>query len=166
MTVVAVDKDPSTCTMCITAHYDAPIEHVWQLWADPRLLERWWGPPTWPATVDAHDLTPDGEVAYHMTGPDGDQARGWWKVLVVEPPHHLELEDGFADADGVPDPDMPTMRVSVDISAVDAGVRMAVTTSFPSADAMERMLAMGMDEGMALAMGQIDDILAVLTATA
>ena len=166
MTVVAVDKDPTACTMCITAQYDAPIEQVWQLWADPRLLERWWGPPSWPATVDSLDLAPGGEVAYHMTGPEGEKARGWWKVLVVEPPHHLELEDGFADADGVPDPNMPTMRISVDISAGDAGVRMAVTTSFPSADAMEQMLAMGMDEGMALAMGQIDDILAEVANTA
>jgi uncharacterized protein YndB with AHSA1/START domain len=166
MTVVAVNKDPTACTMCITSHYDAPIEQVWQLWADPRLLERWWGPPTWPATVDAHDFTPGGAVAYHMTGPEGDQARGWWKMLVVEPPHHLEFEDGFADADGVPDPGMPTMRIHVDIHVVDDGVRMAVTTSFPSADAMEQMLTMGMDEGMASAMGQIDDILAGLTANA
>src|SRR5262249_3628820 len=102
MTVIAVDKDPKTCTMCITADYDASVERVWRLWSDPRLLERWWGPPSYPATFDTHDLTPGGRVAYHMTGPDGDQPRGWWNVLVVDPPHHLELEDGFADADGNP----------------------------------------------------------------
>ncbi len=101
-----------------------------------------------------------------MTGPEGDHAGGWWKVLVVEPPHRLEIEDGFADAAGVPDPNMPTMHMRVDITAVDAGTRMSITTTFPSPEAMEQLVSMGMDEGMSQAMGQIDAILAELTATA
>jgi hypothetical protein len=32
--------------LVLVAEFDAPIERVWQLWADPRQLERWWGPPT------------------------------------------------------------------------------------------------------------------------
>ena len=160
MTVTAVEKDPSTCTMRITAEFDAPLDRVWQLWSDPRLLERWWGPPTYPATVDEHDLSPGGRVAYHMTGPDGDRASGWWKVLAVDPPHRLELEDGFAHDDGSPDTGMPTMRMLVDLSAAGAGTRMSVTTTFPSPEAMDQMISMGMDEGMSEAMGQIDGILA------
>ena len=160
MTVTAVDKDPTTLTMQITAEYDAPVERVWQLWSDPRLLERWWGPPTYPATVDEHDLTPGGRVAYHMTGPEGDQSAGWWKVLVVEPPHRLELEDGFADADGAPNPKMPSVHMRVDITTVDAGSRMSITTTFPSHEAMDKLVSMGMDEGISQAIGQIDAILA------
>ena len=152
MTVTAVDKDPTTCTMRITAEYDAPVERVWQLWSDPRLLERWWGPPTYPATVDEHHLTPGGRVAYHMTGPEADRAGGWWRVLVVEPPHHLEIEDGFADADGAPNPKMPTMHMRVDITAVDAGTRMSIRTTFPSPEAMEQLVSMGMADGTAQAL--------------
>jgi uncharacterized protein YndB with AHSA1/START domain len=165
MTVTAVDKDPTTRTMRITAEFDAPVARVWQLWSDPRLLERWWGPPTYPATFDEHDLTPGGTMAYHMTGPDGDEPHGWWKVLVVDPPRHLELEDGFADADGSPNPDMPTMHMSVEITAADPGSRMSITTTFPSAEAMEQLVSMGMDEGMSEALGQIDGILAELATT-
>ena len=166
MTVTAVDKDPTTCTMRITAEYDAPVERVWQLWSDPRLLERWWGPPTYPATVEEHDLTAGGRVRYHMTGPDGDRSGGWWNVLVVEPPHRLELEDGFADADGEPNPAMPTMHMRVDIAAAGAGSRMSITTTFPSPEAMEQLVSMGMEEGMSLAIGQTDALLAELGATA
>ena len=50
MTVTAVRKDPDTLTMTLDAEFEAPPERVWQLWADPRQLERWWGPPTYPAT--------------------------------------------------------------------------------------------------------------------
>ena len=51
MTVTAVRKDPEALTMTLDAEFDASPERVWQLWADPRQLERWWGPPTYPATV-------------------------------------------------------------------------------------------------------------------
>ena len=62
MTVTAVSKDPAALTMTLTAEFDASPERVWQLWADPRQLERWWGPPSYPATVTSHDLRPGGRV--------------------------------------------------------------------------------------------------------
>ena len=102
MTVTAVRKDPQSRTMTLEAEFDASPERVWQLWADPRQLERWWGPPTYPATVDAHDLRPGGRVEYHMTGPEGDQPRGYWNVDEVQPPHRLVFRDGFANDDGTP----------------------------------------------------------------
>ena len=89
MTVTAVRKDPQTLTMTLEAEFEAPPERVWQLWADPRQLERWWGPPTYPATVTTHDLTPGGRVEYHMTGPEGDQPHGYWEVVEADAPHRL-----------------------------------------------------------------------------
>lgn len=76
MTVTAVGKDPQSRAITLEAEFDASPERVWLLWADPRQLERWWGPPTYPATVDAHDLRRGGRIEYHMTGPEGDQPRG------------------------------------------------------------------------------------------
>jgi uncharacterized protein YndB with AHSA1/START domain len=160
MTVTSVEKDTDTLTMTITTELEAPVDRVWQLWEDPRKVERWWGPPTYPATFVDHDLTVGGRSSYYMTGPDGDQPRGWWRVLEVDAPTHLAFEDGFADDRGDPNPDMPTMIIRVRLSEQsEGGTRMSVETTFPSSAAMEQMLSMGMDEGMSLAMGQIDDIL-------
>jgi uncharacterized protein YndB with AHSA1/START domain len=160
MTVTSVVKDPEALTMAITSEFDAPVARVWELWSNPRLLERWWGPPTYPATFVDHDLRPGGNVTYFMTGPEGDKSRGWWRVTAVEQPHRLEFEDGFADDTGAPNPDMPTMTIRVTLTEHDGGAtRMRVETTFPSAAVMEQMITMGMDEGMTLALGQIDDIL-------
>ena len=52
MTVWSVDKNPEAKTMVITAEFNTSITNVWQLWADPRLLERWWGPPGFAATFE------------------------------------------------------------------------------------------------------------------
>jgi uncharacterized protein YndB with AHSA1/START domain len=161
MTVTAVHKDPSTLTMILTAEFDAPPERVWDLWADPRQLERWWGPPTYPATFTTHDLTPGSHVEYHMTGPGGDQPHGFWDIVEAVPPHRLVFIDGFANADGTPNNDFPRNEGRVTIEPIDAGrTRMSIESRFPTTEAMEQVLALGMEEGLTQAVGQIDAILA------
>ena len=161
MTVTNVRKDTDRLTMTITAEFAAPIDRAWQLWQDPRLLERWWGPPTYPATFVDHDLTPGGTVSYYMTGPEGDQHRGWWRILEVDAPRRITLEDGFADASGKPVDGLPSMVMLVTFDETsDGGSSMSIETTFPSLEAMQQMSDMGMQEGMTQAMGQIDAILA------
>ena len=161
MTVTAIDKDPQALTMTIDAEFDAPPERVWELWADPRQLERWWGPPTYPATFTKHELTPGSRVEYHMTGPEGDQPRGYWDIVEVDPPRSLVFKDGFANDDGTPNADLPLNEVRVTIrEAGDRRTRMSIASIFSSTEAMEQVLAMGVEEGLTQAVGQIDAILA------
>ena len=161
MTVTAVRKDPDALTLTVDAEFDASADRVWQLWADPRQLERWWGPPTYPATFTKHDLTPGSRVEYHMTGPEGDQPRGWWEITEVDPPRRLSFRDGFANDDGTPNTDMPVNTVQVTIEEVGgARTRMSIQSLYASTSAMEQQLAMGMEEGLTQAVGQIDAILA------
>ena len=161
MTVVAVDLDPVALTLTIVSEFDAPAARVWQVWADPRQLERWWGPPPFTATVVDHDLTPGGRVTYSMRGPDREQHHGWWRVIAVDPPHSLDLEDGFADANGRPSDDLPITSIEVRlIAATPSSTRMTITSRFASIADMERIIETGTDEGMALAARQIDAIVA------
>ena len=161
MSVTDVHKDAATRTLVVTSEWAAPITRVWQLWADPRQLERWWGPPTYPAKVSDHDLSPGGRVAYCMTGPEGDQYCGFWTVGDVEPPSRLTFVDAFADRDGNLNEDLPLTSAEVTLSELaDDRTRMVMTTTFPSEEAMEQILAMGMEEGLSQAMGQIEGILA------
>jgi uncharacterized protein YndB with AHSA1/START domain len=161
MPITRVDKDLDAHTMTVVAEYDAPVERVWQLYADPRQLERFWGPPTWPATVSDHDLRPGGRVAYVMTGPEGEKAGGYWEVLEVDAPRRFVVDDGFADDAGQPNLDLPTTRMELELTErAGGGTTMTVLSTFASTDAMQQMIEMGMDEGMREAMGQIEGILA------
>lgn len=160
MTVIDVRRDLDALTLTVEARFDAPVERVWQVWADPRKLERWWGPPGYPATVTEHDLVPGGGVAYHMTGPQGDRHHGWWKVVAVDAPTRLEVQDGFADEHGTPSDTLPTTRMTVTLSAADGGTRVLIESRFASREALEQLVAMGMEEGIRLSVGQIDAILA------
>lgn len=161
MTVTDVHKDPTTLTLKVASEWDAPIARVWQLWADPRKLERWWGPPTYPATVVDHDLRPGGKVSYFMTSPEGEKFHGWWTVVAVDEPNHIELVDGFADSEGNHKDDLPITQSTVTLTELpDGGTRMLMEARFPSREAMEQMIEMGMEEGLTAAMSQIDGILA------
>jgi uncharacterized protein YndB with AHSA1/START domain len=166
MTVTAVRKDPDALTMTLEAEFEAAPERVWELWADPRQLERWWGPPTYPATFTRHDLSPGSRVEYHMTGPEGDQPRGYWDILEADPPRTLVFRDGFANDDGTPNDGLPRTEGRETIEPIDQRrTRMSIESRFPSVDAMEQLVAMGMEQGLTEAVGQIDAILAETGAT-
>ena len=160
MTVTTVDKDVEALTMTLVADFDAPIERVWQLWADPRQLERWWGPPTHPATVEKHDLAIGGEVTYFMTGPGGEKSRGWWLVTSVNPPTTLEFNDGFANQDGTPNVQTPTTAVRMRLAEHDGGTRMELRFIFESSEHMQRLERWGAFEVYPQSVGQMDALLA------
>ena len=161
MTVTAVRKDPHALSLTLDAEFDASPERVWQLWSDPRQLERWWGPPSYPATFTKHDLRPGGRVEYHLKGAEGDQLHAYWEVEEVDPPHYLAVRDSIANEDGSPNPEVPTneFRVTIEKVGVDR-TRMSIVSIHSSTEAMEQLLAFGMEQGLTEAVGQIDAILA------
>lgn len=160
MSVKSIDKNYDNLTITALAEFEATPERVWELWADPRKLEGWWGPPTYPATVQQHELVPGGGVTYFMTGPDGKTYHGWWTVLAVEAPRQLSFRDGFADEDGTRREDMPITEVSVTLTARDGGTAAEVVTAFADRTQMEELISMGAVEGAAEAMTQMDALLA------
>jgi uncharacterized protein YndB with AHSA1/START domain len=160
MSVTSIDKDFDSLTLTLIADFDATVEQVWDLWADPRKLEKWWGPPGYPATFVKHELAPGGDVTYFMTSPEGQKHHGFWKVTSVDAPSRLEFRDGFADENGNPDEDKPIGKVIVTFFEHEGGTRMEMLSMNDSREEMQELLDMGAEEGMRLAMGQMDALLA------
>src|SRR3712207_236935 len=160
MPITSVSSDANALTLTVVGDYPVPVERLWAAYADPRQLERFWGPEEWPATFTRYDLTVGGRAEYHMTGPDGSTPRGWWRFLAVEPPRRFEVEDGFANDDGTPNESMPTGRMEFTFEPTADGSRVTCLSRFPSIEAMEELLKMGQVEGMRSAMGQLDAVLA------
>jgi uncharacterized protein YndB with AHSA1/START domain len=158
LSITRVDTNYDKLTITLVADFNAPIEQVWELWSDPRKLERWWGPPDYPATFEKHDLTPGGEAMYVMTGAEGG-SRGVWRITAVDPPTALEFTDAFANTDGTPVADMPVSRVSVRLSERAGATRMEMHFWFESREDMEKMLGTGIIDGLQGAVGQMDALL-------
>ena len=159
MPVTEVSKDLDALTMTITAEFDGGAERIWEMWSDPRQLERWWGPPSFPATFVDHDLSVGGRAAYFMTGPEGEKFHGWWRIEEVEPPTRLRFEDGFADDEGKPNDELPKTIATVTIAEADGATTMSIESKFSGREAMEQVIEMGAEQGMTEALGQIDALL-------
>lgn len=166
MPITDVTSDTDDLTLTVVGDYPVPVERLWQAWSDPRQLERFWGPPGWPATFTRHDMIEGGRSEYFMTGPDGERSAGYWIFRSIDPGRSFEVLDGFAAADGTPNDDLPSMRIEVAFQETEHGSRFCATTSFPDTASMERVLDMGMAEGMSAAIGQMDEVLADLASFA
>lgn len=160
MPVTDVFQDLENRTLTIVADFAAPVRRVWQIYADPRQLEKIWGPPEFPATVVDHELRPGGRVTYFMTGPEGEKYAGYWQVTAVDEPNGFEFDDGFADLDFNPDPDMPVSKNVFTFTEHDGGTRSTFVSVYESAEALQKVLDMGMVEGASSAINQIDGLLA------
>jgi uncharacterized protein YndB with AHSA1/START domain len=160
MSVISSTKNLEALSLTLVAEFNAGVERVWQLWEDPRQLERWWGPPTYPATFERFDFEPGGKAGYYMTGPEGEKARGWWRFTAIQAPNRLEFDDGFADDDGAPVEAVGTGHATVTLEEIGDRTRMTILSTFESEEQMNNMVEMGMEEGMKDAVGQIDAIIA------
>lgn len=160
MPVTDVTHDLDTLTLTITAEFGAPVERVWQVYADPRQLERVFGPPSHPATFVEHDLAPGGRAHYFMTSPEGERYYGWWRITAVDEPHSFAFDDGFAADDTfAPLEDMPVSANLYSFEPVDGGTRATFLATYDSAEGLQKVLDMGVVEGATSAINQIDALL-------
>ena len=166
MPITSVTRDHDALTMTVVAEFPAPVQRLWEAYVDPRQLERFWGPPTYPATFTRHDAAVGGRSSYRMTGPEGESHGGYWEWLSVDPQKGFEVRDGFATPDGEPNTVMPSMRMHFVFEEVGDGSRVTTTTYFDTLEQLEQLVEMGMEEGLREAMSQMDAVLADLTSFA
>ena len=162
MPVTSVTQDPEALTLTVVADFPVPVARLWDAYADPRLLEKFWGPPTYPATFTRHDAAVGGRSEYYMTSPEGERHYGYWEWTDLDELKGFEVTDGFAHPDGTPDTDLPTGRMVFAFEATGTGSRVSVTSYHASVEELAQLLEMGMEEGMRQAMGQMDQVLADL----
>ena len=93
-----------------------------------------------------------------MTGPEGEEHRGFWEVDEVQPAYRIVFRDGFANQDGTPNAELPMTTLRVTIQDIGGGrTRMSIESEFPTVEAMEQLAAMW---GLKQTVSQIDAILA------
>ena len=162
MPVTSVESDTEALTMTLVADFPVGPERLWAVFTDPRQLERFWGPPGWPATFTSFAFERGGRARYQMTSTGGEIARGSWEFLDIDAPRGFEVVDSFVDENGDALPGTPAMRMTFAFDETESGSRLTNITYFDSLDGFEQVLAMGAAEGATLAMNQLDVVLAGL----
>ena len=79
-------------------------------------------------------------------------------IVEVDEPSTLVFEAGIADGDFTPDPTMPASTNHYSFTARDGGTQAVYLSTYPTAEALETALEMGVSQGTASAIDQIDDL--------
>jgi uncharacterized protein YndB with AHSA1/START domain len=161
MPLTSVTKDAARLTLTVVGDYPVPQQRLWDAFADPHQLERFWGPPFAPATFTRHEFKVGGRAEYFLTLPNGGKWSGSWRFTAVNPISSFEARDGEDNAE---DPNMPA-SMTFTFETTPTGSRLTGVTQFSSVEAMEQTIP-GMEEGLRAAIPQLDTLLAERSASA
>lgn len=90
------DDTPNRCFVH-SRRIDATPAQVFDAFARPDRLARWWGPDGFSSTFEEFDLRSGGAWSFVMHGPDGTGYPNTNVFTTVEPPHRVEIEHMSAD---------------------------------------------------------------------
>ncbi|WP_404288557.1 SRPBCC domain-containing protein [Glutamicibacter arilaitensis] len=159
MPVTSVVKDAESLTLTVHAEFPVKVSRLWDAYLDPRQIEKFWGPVEYPATFTRHDAAEGGRTHYHMTSPEGEEFHGYWEWNEIADQKFFEVTDGFANADGTPNTELPTTRMVFSFDPHPTGTKLTITANFNSAADLEQVVDMGMIDGTRSAMSQIEQVL-------
>lgn len=159
MPVTEISTDAENLTMTVVADFPVPVERLWAAYTTPETLERFWGPPEWPARFSSFDLRVGGVANYRMNGPHGEIAGGRWEFLSIDAPRSFSILDSFADENGQVNPELPTSRMEYRFEPTATGSRVSCVATFESLEALQTVVEMGVIEGTKLATNQLDRVL-------
>ena len=163
MTAVAnhpgVDVEGKVLTFTRTFNY--PREVVWSAFTESDHLRRWWGPEPWGVSDSIMDFRPGGSWKYAMQGPDGSKSWGVMLYKAIDPPHSLTYEDAFADAEGNVNEGLPVATgIWRFVDNGNGSTTVSMETTYADEESLQQVVGMGMLEGMAIGLKQLEALLA------
>ena len=87
----------------VTKTFKAPVEMVWQVWVDPELVKRWWGPKHFISPVAKIDFREGGKSIVSMKAPKemgGQEFYSVWEYVKIIPLQTIEFIQCLSDKDG------------------------------------------------------------------
>lgn len=146
--------------LIINRTFDAPPELMFEVWSSCEHLKHWWGPKEWPMEECSIDFREGGKWHFCLRGPnEGDESWGLATYQEIDKPKKIVYQDNFSDKDGNINKKMPGMLVTVEFFKQDGKTKYVGTTLFDSPEIREKVVAMGVVEGMGSSMQRLDEYL-------
>ena len=138
-------------TMTVVAEFPVPVQRLWDAYADPRQLERFWGPPDLPRHGSpATTCTQAGAVRLRHDRARRRRVRAaTGSSSSVEPLQSFEVRDGFADPEGAANAEMPSMRMMFASTDTDTGSQRQHHDLFNSVEDLDQLARDGHGGGHA-----------------
>jgi len=155
-----VDKESKTVT--ITKDFAAELSLVWDAYTKPELLDQWWAPKPLTSRTKVMDFKVGGRRFYAMVSPEGDEL-GWsiQKYTSITPKTNFKFFNAFADKDE--NPELPGSDWDLNFSDQGGTTKVSISIYNDSLERMERVIAMGFQQGIEAQLQNLEDLLGKLT---
>lgn len=155
------DKQKNTLT--VRREFAAKRQLVWDCHTKSELLEKWFAPKPFTAKTKSMEFKEGGHWIYAMVDPDGKEYWGRTEYTKINPIDYYQTKDAFADENGNANPELPTARWDVTFSDKDSHTVVETIVSYQSLQDLETTLNMGMEEGLASTLENLDELLEKLS---
>lgn len=146
--------------LILTRDFEAPSSLLFEIWSDCKHLKHWWGPKEWPMDECEMEFREGGKWSYCLRGPnEGDESWGLAIYREINKPNTIIYKDHFTDAEGNVVPGMPNMVINVEFEALDDKTTQRITVNFDTNEERDKIVEMGMAEGMDSSLDRLEDYL-------
>lgn len=150
--------------------FNAPRELVFEAYSTAEHLKNWWGPKGWTLPFCEVDFRPGGVWFYCMKGAvgseDGEIMESWGKAIYQEivEPERIVYQDTFVDPEGNRIEGTPEMLITVEFVPENGKTRLISKTLFETAEQLQQVLEMGVEEGFNQTLDRLEAYLTKVTA--
>lgn len=152
-------KDIENAKLTIERVFPAERSRVWQAMTDATILDQWWAPSPWKTETVYMDFRVGGYWLYAMNGPEGEQHFGRMDYLEIVPGQRFKSSDVFCDADGNANESLPRQQMNFNLIEQGSETKVVSVVQYATAEDMEAILKMGMQEGLTMAQDQLETLL-------
>ena len=164
MTATSTTKTKDT-EIVITREFAAPRQLVWDVWTQPKHIEKWFGPKGFTTRVESHDFNVGGKAKYVMVGPDGGEYPGAGVFKEIVPIEKIVTTDEFGEGfeESHPDMDLPKGMISTFLFD-DLGEKTQLTliVDHPTVEDRKKHEAMGVVDGWNSSLDKLNEYIAGL----
>lgn len=147
-------------TLIAERFFDAPREKVWRAFTIAEALEEWWAPKPWKAVTKSFDFSEGGHWHYYMAGPNGEKEWCMEHYLTIDPGVSYTARDEFSSETGEVNETLPMNNWLVEFKDEGGGTKVVVTTTYATPLDLQKVIDMGMKEGFAMALQNLEELLA------
>ena len=149
-------------TLTVKREFMAGRQLVWDCHTKSELLEKWFAPAPFTAKTKSMEFREGGRWHYAMVGPDGGEFWGLSEYLAIQPIDYYRALDAFSNEAGEINEELPRAKWLVTFTDREENTLVETVVTYQSLSDLEKVLNMGMEEGMMATLKQLDELLLTL----
>lgn len=149
-------------TLTVKREFRAGRQLVWDCHTKSELLVKWFAPAPFTAKTKSMEFREGGRWHYAMVGPDGSEFWCLSEYLTIKPIDYYTALDAFSNEAGEINEEMPRAKWLVTFTDMKENTLVETVVTYNSLSDLEKVIQMGMEEGMTATLKQLDELLLTL----